>query len=484
MKLDAAHQNQKHSDPSNHVANVEIQCVDLGWCDTAMATQDPLSFLRQLFFEHGDCVRYRSSLGRYIVFNHPKHVKEILHNTHLTRGTLLRFVFGESLVTAQGSLWRHRRNLLQPFFLHKYVESFDAVISSVIDNTAKRWQTHAASCNLVEITKEMNWLTLELIVAVLCSTSLSKDQIETFGGAISSLFTDLSGIQDASIGCPITMSPRRNREIVKATRVIDEIIYEILAKRKCEPSPPNDLLTHLINARNENGGQMSEKALRNELVTIILTGHETTAMSLSWAWYLLALNPDSEKRLHREVDEVLGNRLPTIADLPHLTWTEQIIKETMRLYPPIWSIVRQAKQDVCIGGIKVSAGEFPIVCLSILHRHPRYWDNPDRFCPERFSGELAPSQNEAFLPFGLGSHICIGRHISMLEQTMALAALASRFRIKPLAGHEIKPFAGVSLRMQPGFPATLELRNSTQSSAIVGQSIASRGVVEPSRDSV
>ena len=446
-----------------------VGCVDTGWCDDAIMSKDPISFLGGLVREHGDCVRYQSALGRYVVFNHPQHVKKILHSTHLTRGTLLRFIFGDSLVTSQGSLWRQRRNLLQPFFLPKYVETFGDVISSVIDRTKKRWQASVAACEPVDIGQEMNRIALEVIFAALCSLSPSSQQINTLAVAISSLFDDLSEIQKASLGYPIAISPRRNRNVTEATNVIDEFIYEIIHRRRSETSPPCDLLSHIINTKDLDGRVLSDKNLRDELVTIILTGHETTAMSLSWMWYLLSLHPSSERRLHRELDEVLGNRSPKISDLPRLVWTEQVIKEAMRLYPPIWFIVRHAKEDIEVDGIKVSAGDFPIVCLSTLHRHPMFWDNPNKFDPDRFAGGLSRSQSGAFLPFGLGSHVCIGQHISMLEQMMALASLGSQFRVRPIDNRQIKPFAGVSLRMDSTFMANITGRHSDPATAVSGK---------------
>jgi cytochrome P450 len=192
---------------------------------------------------------------------------------------------------------------------------------------------------------------------------------------------------------------------------------------------------------------------------LLASGHETTAMSLSWAWYLLSRHADADVRLLREVDDVLDGYQVGVDDLPKLRWTEVVLKETLRMYPAIWIIVRRAIKDTEIAGVDIPKGDSVISCIYLLHRHTDYWKSPDDFMPERYSEPTKQSpMDDSYLPFGQSHHMCIGMHLAMLELQMALAALAKRFRIRPVSDSVIEPFAGVTLRMQGGFPAALELR--------------------------
>ena len=348
---------------------------------------------------------------------------------------------------------------MQSHFLRDQVSLFAPVIASVIASTIDRWQTTSESGGQVDIAVEMNRLTLDVIARTLFTKQLANGEINRMGDAITLLLEDMAGIQSAITGHRPSFSPQRNKSFRDAVTVIDEILLEMIEERRRDHSPSNDLLTSLISAANEQGQPMSDQEIRNEVITILVSGHETTAMSLSWAWYLLARHPQAEEQLHYEIDEQLEGRPPSVDDVPKLHWTTMVLKEAMRMYPPIWIIVKRALKPGEIAGIRIPAGDSVVTCLHTVHRHSDYWEAPNAFRPERFADSTGYVRYEdAYLPFGQGNHRCIGQHLSMLEQTMALAALAQRFRVRPVSDSVIKPLAGITLRMQSGFPARLERR--------------------------
>jgi cytochrome P450 len=333
------------------------------------------------------------------------------------------------------------------------------VISCVVDSTIERWTTIAKLGGRIDVTMEMHQLTLDVIMRVLFSKELTGKQNQEMGNAVTSILNDLANIQSAITGCHPTVSPERNKRFKGSIAIIEEILYEMIDERQRALSPPDDLLTHLINAEYEQGRRLTRQEIRNEAIMLLASGHETTAMSLSWAWYLLSRHTDAEERLLREVDDVLPGRRVGVADLPKLRWTEVVLRETLRMYPAIWIIVRRAIKDTQIAGVDIPKGDSVISCIYLLHRHADYWKSPDDFLPERYSESTGQSPvDDAYLPFGQSHHMCIGMHLAMLELQMALAALAKCFRIRPISDSVIEPFAGVTLRMQDSFPATLELR--------------------------
>jgi cytochrome P450 len=443
-------------DASDSLAN----CIDIGpIADPSGSQSDPLVFLKNLTQSHGDCVRYQGPYGQYTLFNKPHYVRQIMRSQDFGREGLLRFVFGDTLLTTHGGFWRHRRTLMQPFFLRERVASAGEMISCVVDSTNDRWTSIAKLGGQIDVAIEMHRLTLDVIMRALFSKELTEKQNEVMGNAVTSILNDLANIQSAITGYHPTVSSERNKRFKHSISLIDEILYEMIDERQRAPSPPNDLLTHLINAEDEQGRRLTRQEIRNEAIMLLASGHETTAMSLSWAWYLLSRHADAEDRLLREVDDVLNGHRVGVDDLAKLHWTEVVLKETLRMYPAIWIIVRRAIKDTQIAGVDIPNGDSVISCIYLLHRHADYWKSPDTFLPERYSEPTKQSpMDDAYLPFGQSHHMCIGMHLAMLELQMALAALAKRFRIRPISDSVIEPFAGVTLRMQGGFPAALELR--------------------------
>jgi cytochrome P450 len=220
-----------------------------------------------------------------------------------------------------------------------------------------------------------------------------------------------------------------------------------------------DLLSTLLAPRSETGEPLDDRLVRDELITMLFAGSETTGLMLSWTWYLLSQHPDALRRLHAELDEVLGGRLPTVDDLADLKYTRMVLQETMRLYPPVWFLFRQSLQEDEIDGYRITANAKVVVSPYTTHRHPAFWPNPEQFDPERFTPENSQGRPRyAYLPFGAGRHLCLGNNLAMMEGQLVLATIAQRYRIEPVPGHAVKPEPLITMRMRHGLMATVSTR--------------------------
>src|SRR5262249_55076312 len=235
-------------------------------------------------------------------------------------------------------------------------------------------------------------------------------------------------------------------------------VFDIINGRRRSGKDANDLLSMLLGARDEETGEaMSDEQLRDEVITLLIAGHETTAVTLSWAWYLLSENPEAAGKLRAELAEVLGGRAPTAEDLPNLPYTRMVVEESMRLYPPAWALAREAVKDDEIGGWRIPAGSKITLCQYVTHRDPKYWEEPEKFDPERVPPERSARRPRfAYFPFGGGGRICIGNNFAMMEAQLVLAAAAQRYRVKVVPGHKVEPDPTFTLRPRNGIRVTLE----------------------------
>lgn len=256
------------------------------------------------------------------------------------------------------------------------------------------------------------------------------------------------------------ISPQRNSRFQQALQTLNGVVYRLIEERRALPDKPRDLLSNLLAARDaQNGDALSDLQLRDEVVTILIAGHETTALTLAWAWHLLTQDLSAMRRLQSEVDQVLQGRLPTMNDLPRLPWSEMVLNETMRLYPPVWVMVRKAVEDDEIAGYPIPAGAFVLVSAYTTHRHPDFWPQPEQFDPERFSPEKTQQRPiYAHFPFAGGRHLCLGLRFALIEGQMILAALAQRFELHALPNHAVVPQPVLTLRQQQGLLLKIEKR--------------------------
>lgn len=315
---------------------------------------------------------------------------------------------GQGLLSSDGPYWRQQRNLVQPEFHERCLTGFGPLIVEAVERMMARWPIPARGALPLDIAHEMKILTLDIIARAMFSADLS-DQAETLCEAIGTMVEDLGAISCTLLNAPMHISPARNARFAAALAVVDRAVYHLIAARRQLKNWPRDLLSTLLCARNAATGEpLGERQLRDEIVAMLIAGHETTAIALGWAWHLLSQNPDARRALQREADDALGNRLPTIADLPALPYSEMVFQEAMRLYPPVWVMIRKAVEADEICGYPIPAGAFVLVSAYTTQRHPEFWPDAEKFDPRRFSAGAPKRPLYAHFPFAGGRHLCLG----------------------------------------------------------------------------
>ena len=430
----------------------------------ATMRRDPLGFLADCHRTYGDTVEIRFFPWRTFFFVHPRDVRYVLQENHRNywKGVVfakLKRIGGQGLVFSDGDLWRRQRQLAQPAF-HR--DRIAAMAGMMVDATAAmldRWQPVAAAGGSFDVASEMSRLTLEIVATALFGASLGEDA-EAFREAVTGGLAYANHIVNHFLTPPLFVPTRVNRRGRRAIASLDRIVWRIIAERRRDGRDRGDLLSMLIHARDADTHEsMTDQQLRDETVTFLVAGHETTAVALSWAWHLLATHPDAERRVHAEVDAVLGGRAPTLADLPDLRYGRMVIEESMRLFPPVWATSRQAYRDDVVGGQTVRADTTVTVSPYVTHRHPAFWEDPDRFDPERFTPERSAARPEyAYFPFGGGPRRCIGNQFAMMEAQLILATTAQAFRLRSVPGSVVEPHPILTLRPRHGVPMMAQPR--------------------------
>ncbi len=404
---------------------------------------------------------YGLTLGgetQYIVTN-PDLIHAILvtHNDKFYKGRDytdrqrgLALFLGNGLLTSDGEFWKRQRKLVAPALHAKRIEAYAATMVSAAARTADSWHGQTQ----LDIDHAMTHVTLEIVGKTLFNVEVGADA-DRIGGAMTILQTALMPADLLPRWIP---TPQRIR-IKRAIRTLDEIVYRIIAERRASNEDHGDLLSMLMLARDDDGGAMSDEQIRDEAVTLFLAGHETTANALNWTWVLLAQNPQVEARLHEELDHVLGGRLPTLDDLKRLPYTELVIKEAMRLYPPAYTFGRAAREDVQIGDYLLPAGSMLTIFNYFTQRDARFWDAPDEFRPERFSEENEAQHHKyAYVPFGGGPRVCIGNSFAMMEARLLLATIAQRYTLRLAPNYKIALDPLITLRPKGGLPMLIAER--------------------------
>lgn len=419
--------------------------------------REPIPFFNRLAREYGDAVSFRIGPQLLAFFNHPDFVKEILVTQHRSFHKSLvmqrtKVILGEGLLTSEEEFHRRQRRLSQPAFHRERIARYAEVMVERAAAMRERWRDGA----VVDIHHEMMRLTLSVVAKTLFDAEVEEeeDEIGTALTALIDLFPLLMNpFSPTLLKLPLP-STIRFRGAVKR---LDRTIYGIIEERRASGEDRGDLLSMLLLAQDEegDGGGMSDVQLRDEALTIFLAGHETTANALAWTFYLLAQHPEVAQELYRVLDEVLGDRLPTAADYPRLQYVEMVLAESMRLFPPAWAVSRYSIADVSIGGWDLPKGAVAIVSQSVLHRDPRFWTDPERFDPLRFTPEAKASRPKyAYFPFGAGPRMCIGEGFAWMEGVLLLATLSQKWRME-LRSRNVKPQASITLRPKGGIAMKL-----------------------------
>ncbi len=427
--------------------------------------RDRLRFVLDVASTYGDVAQYRVAHMRMYQVNSPEGVGRLLHDNHrnyskdvATFGTLKLFL-GNGLFTSDGEFWRRQRRLAQPAFHRRRVAAFGGLMTEATLAMLERWQLRMDQGRQLEVASEFMRLTMEVVTRALFSTSVEGD-INKIGSAITTLLDDVTFRFTFPFYPPLKVPTPRNRRFLAARETLDGIVYRIIAERRQWPDEHDDLLAMLMEARDEETGEgMSDKQLRDEVVTLFLAGHETTANALTWASYLLSAHVAIERRLRAEVDEVLQGRIPTASDLPKLPYTRMVIDETLRLYPPAWITNRRAIEADTVCGYHIPAGATVSISPYVTHRDPTLWENPEGFDPERFSPERSVGRTHyAYFPFGGGPRQCIGKGFALMEATLVLALLTQHYELHLVPGRKVETEALATLRPRYGMWMTTHPR--------------------------
>jgi cytochrome P450 len=429
-------------------------------------TRGFLAYVGELWREHGDVFQVKIGPRRLIFAIHPDAVERLSvshrqnYDKRASYDGVRRFLLGDGLVVSTGDLWRRQRKLMAPFYTPKGVRAYADLMIRDAERMVERWQGFAREGAEVEISEEMTLVTASIILKAMFSTE-TIESIHQMKDAVETMITFVDG-QNTGVRLPLWLPTAKNRKYLAARDLVHRSIAALIAQRRAadEATWPDDLLSRLMKARDEETGQaMSESLLRDESITTFFAGHETTARTMTFAWYALAANPHVAERLHEELDRVLGGRTPTADDLKQLPYTLQVVKETLRLYPAAPFYVRDAVGPDQIGGFDVPAGAAVMLSPYYTHRHPQFWDDPEKFDPERWTREReAARHGHAYHPFAAGPRICIGNNFSLLESHLLLAILAQRFTPRLRPGYVPNWTMRGTLALTGGLPMTIAAR--------------------------
>lgn len=429
-------------------------------------TKDPLAHFKAVS-AYGDVVHYTVGRGKLRMeifhFQHPDHIREVLvtNQRNYVKGesiVLLKELLGEGLLTSGGDFHLRQRRLAQPAFHKKRIAAFGKIMTEFADRKIANWQDGAT----LDMAEEMKQLTLEIVVKSLFDSDLDKENTE--------IKEALEGLNDWA--GRILLPPKLARllgalpipattRFKKARQVLNNSMDRLIAERRASGQDHGDLLSMLLQATDEEGDKtgMSDEQVRHEILTMFLAGHETTALALMWTWYLLSQNPEAAAKLHAELDSVLEGHPPTMEDLPRLPYTEKVFMEVMRLYPPAYATSRYTVKEQQVGGYTVPAGARIVLSQYVSHRDPRFFTNPEKFDPDRWTPEFKANLPKfAYWPFGGGPRLCIGEPFAWMEGTLLIATIARRCDFRLLPDHPVATRPQITLRARHGMKMIMSRR--------------------------
>jgi cytochrome P450 len=425
--------------------------------------KNTLDFFLQSALTYGDVVRIDMGPRRMFLVSHPDQVKYVLqdNNKNYVKGyEMVKPLMGEGLVTSDGDLWRRQRRLIQPLFNRPNMASLFPIMAETTQETIAGWKNRPNPDEPLDLASEMMLLTQTIILRTMFSADMGQRSRE-----ISSYFASALEYMNSLLMAPSPIFHKlptpTNRRFKAALQQLDAVVYQFITDRRQKGSHDRrDLLAVLMEAKDVETGQgMSDKQIRDELITIFLAGHETTATLLAWTWLLLGRNPAEAARVQSEIDKLLGGRVPTVEDISQLVYTRQVLDESLRLYPPAWMFARRLVGDDEIGGYHVAAGSMVMLSPYVTHRLPAFWNEPEKFDPTRFTPEAVSSRNRyAYFPFGGGPRLCIGMPFTQQEAPLLLAMIMQNFQVDLVPGQEVKPTPLATLRPRPAIWARLKAR--------------------------
>jgi cytochrome P450 len=424
-------------------------------------SRDPLAFLKDISQRYGDIVHLKLGSRHDFLLNHPDYIKMVLtareEDLHRSFSRPLKPLLGNGLITSQGEYHRRQRRLLQPSFHHDQI----AATAQVITDSAQHYRSTWRDGQKLEVMDEMMRITLDVIVKALFSMDV-RGQAAEIGQLFKTVIARTSKrsipyIEQFFAKLPLPSLKRYQRALAR----LDEIMYALIARRRADLQGHNDFLTSLIMLQDTEGDRagLTDTEVRDEAMTVFFAGHETTSSALTWTWYLLSQHPEIERRMHEEVDNALAGRMPTAADFPRLSYTNMVLAESMRLYPPGWLLVRRPMVDFPLGEYVAPKGSYIHFSQYLMHRDARFFPEPEKFDPERWNPEAAAARPKyCYFPFGGGSRKCIGDGLAWMEGTFVLAVVAQKWKFRLVPGQRVVPAPMITLRPKYGMAMTVHAR--------------------------
>ncbi len=424
--------------------------------NTIKFARQTLSFLQELREHYGDLVTLPTVVGPWTLVFHPDGVRHVLQENHFNyrkggvSNQALRLTLGNGLLTNNGDSWRQQRRLIQPIFHRERIAGWGRLMTE----STLAWLDEINTQQPLDLFQEMSSLTLTIVCKALFGADMlaHKEQVFQASSAINRLEAQALYVP----GLLFLPTPQRRR-LYEARATVSTIVDALIKKRR-ESSTESDLLTLLLQAQDEETGLgMTNEQVRDEVLTLLAAGQETTANALCWTLVLLAQHPEIEARLREEYTRVLGGRAPQVEDLPQLTFARLVLEESMRLYPPAWAFARSAIAEDEIGGYTIPRGAYVLLFPATTHRHPDFWERPDVFDPERFAPERASGHHRfAYFPFGGGPRLCIGNQFALTEAQLILATILPRYQFRLLPGARVVPEPLITLRPRGSLLMTIQ----------------------------
>jgi cytochrome P450 len=418
-----------------------------------------LDFFLETARTYGDLSSFRFGPKRLFLATHPDLIEQVLvtdakHYIKHFGARMYKPVLGNGLVTSEGDFWLRQRKLSQPAFLKSRVHGYAPMMGELTRQMLAKWRPGER----VDVHFEFSGLTSAIALKTLFGLEDDKDR-EPFVAALRAAFFNLSAKFRSLVRVPLWVPTARNIRLKRAIAHLNRVVDGYIAQGRARTTPGDDLLSRLVNATDDDGTKMTDRQLRDEAMTLYLAGHETTALTLSWSWVLLARHPKVEEKLLAEWSRVLGGRSPTPDDLPNLPYTDAVISEAMRVYPPVYLIGREATRDLELGGYRVKSGTTIFMSQWVSHRDPRWFPDPEEFRPERWEDGLAKRLPKyAYYPFGGGPRVCIGNTFALMEAAILLATVGQRYRFTLSDDAVIATNPEITLLPAHGVPAVLQLR--------------------------
>jgi cytochrome P450 len=421
---------------------------------------NPILLFQRLALEYGDIAHYKIGWNHIVFLNHPDYIREVLvvqNENFIKERTVQRtkMLLGEGMITSEGAQHRSQRQGAQPAFHRQRIPEYASSMVQEAVRLRDRWRSGEQR----DIAIDMMHLTLNVVAQTLFATDL-REEVNELASAINRIM----GLYNFLVMLPaaewlVHVRPPGLAAFVKARKRVDAVVYRMIAAHRQRSSHGSSLLDFML-ASSPDQNAAAEQSLRDQVITIFLAGYETVANALSWTWFLLSQNPECERRFHDEIDRELQGRLPSFDDVPRLRYIEMVLAESMRLYPPAWAMGRYARNDFQLGDFYLPAKTTVLMSQFITHRDARFFPDPLRFDPERFTPEARSRRTKlTYLPFGAGVRQCIGESFAWMEGVLLLATLAQKWKLRLVPGHPVEPEPLITLRPKYGMQMHLEARD-------------------------